>query len=474
MGIRTAILFGVLVGSFLLAAPARAQSEIDPAALRAHTGFLANDLLEGRGTATRGEALAALYLTTRLRELGLRPLAAGGSDYRIAVPLTAHRFDEARMRLVLRGASGERVLRPPDFYHAGGGPAAFRDFGGDLLFAGATPGALAALAGEPDLGGRVVILGPPWTGLGEVLAALEARGAAGVVEGVPNDFYDRLRVVRGPVRYALPAGVHDPEDQAGLPQIVVGPAGIAALGLADELGPGRTLGAARPLGLHVAVHLAATSEPRTGYDVAALLPGTDSARSGETVVLMAHYDHVGFGQAMEGDSIWNGFYDNAAGVAMLLEIARVLSGRPLPVPVLFLFPTGEEQGLLGSTWFVHREAYPLDAIRVVVNLDGGIPPPDEERWVVAADEGGGPANVAVRALERAGGRVERRPLISDSDHWAFHRAGVEALFLYPPDQVGEPAIHTAKDEWRPDFPFEGLARYAEAALRVVRAEAAGP
>lgn len=76
---------------------------------------------------------------------------------------------------------------------------------------------------------------------------------------------------------------------------------------------------------------------------------------------------------MAGDSIWNGFIDNAAGCAMLLEIARAMAHDPPPRSVAFLFVTAEEQGLLGSNWFVYDPPVPLDRIRAVLNLDAGAP-----------------------------------------------------------------------------------------------------
>lgn len=443
--------------------------EVSVDALRAHTTFLAHDLLEGRGTASRGEALAALYLTAQLRELGLEPLPGAAADFRIPVPLTAYDFDDSEAQLRIQSPDGDHTLRPPAFYHGGGGPSAFRDFGGDLLFAGATPGALAALEPYPDLTGYVVILGPPWHGIGTVEAELARRGAEGAIEVIPSEFYHRLREVRGPTRFALPAEVNAPDNQSRLPRVVVGPTGAEALGVDDKVRPGQTIDAALTVPPRVDVRLAVSSEHRTGYDVAALLPGTDPSQADNIVAFMAHYDHVGFGEPVHGDSIWNGFVDNATGTAILLELARVLAADPLPYPALFLFTTAEEQGLLGATWFVHRAPLPLKHIRAVINVDGGAPPADVKRWTVAAPDASPLAEIAERALRSGGWEVDIRPIISDSDHWAFHQAGVPALFLYPGTQAVPDHIHTPDDEWQADFPFEGLARYAGAALRIGRA-----
>lgn len=457
--------FAACLVIFLLPCVESAAQEIEAKALNAHTYYLSHDLLEGRGTASRGESLAALYLSSRMRELGLQPLA---KDYRLPVPLTAYSFDSTRASMRILTGQNEHTLRHPDFYHPGGAPSSFRDFSGELLWAGPTPGALSALRDHRDLSGTVVVLTAPWTGIGEVEAELLRRGAAGAIEIVPNDFYERLRVVRGPTRYALPREVDDPDNQSPLPVVVTGPAGADALGVIPWLDSGDTLRSARPMDARAEINLASSSEKTTAYNVAAMLPGTDPDRSDRAMIYLAHYDHVGFGQPAGADSIWNGFTDNASGTAALLEIARVLHEDPPPYSVLFLFTTAEEQGLLGATWFLHRPPLSLDRIDLAINIDGGIPPADISQWTLAAPPGQEWIAGAVGEMADDGWTLQRRPLTSDSDHWPFHRADIPAFFLYPGSQADSRFIHTAEDEWRKDFPFAGLVRYAEAARQLGR------
>lgn len=466
----------VTVAGVVSAQGRSSAQEVSTDSLRSYTRVLAHDSLRGRRPGTRGERLAAEILENRLRSLGLRPLP-GRSGMTLPVPLTVHTFGEGA-RIEVRSRDGEQTLRPPDFYHPGGGPASYRDFGGQVIAGGATPGALEALR-DADVEGRVVVLGPPWEGIGEVEEELRRRGASGAVEAVPNGaFYDRLRVVRGPDRYALPPEVDDPDNQGRLPRVVVGPEALEELGLAEVVRPGRTLEEALPTESSVRVRLDVSRRSTTAHNVAAVLPASPpkttgrSSTSDRAIVYLAHYDHVGIAQPVGRDSIWNGFVDNAAGVAVLLESARVLSADPLPRPVVFLFTTAEEQGLLGATWFVHRSAYPAHRIRGVINIDGGAPPPDVGGWQVAAPDGSELRSLAARTLRDAGWSVTERPIRSDSDHWAFHRRGIPALFLYPESLAGDLRVHTPKDEWRADFPFEGLVRYGEAALAVGRGLAA--
>lgn len=434
-------------------------------ALRAHTGFLADDLLEGRGTASRGEALAALYIISNLRAYGLKPIpGTATSDFRIPVPLTSYRFDTSETQLKIQSADSNFILSPPDFYHPGGAPSSFQNFGGTLLFAGATPKALSKLKEYSDLTGYVVVLGPPWNGIAEVESELLHRGAEGAIEVVPNAFYDRLRMVRGPTRYALPPEVDDPQNQSRLPTVIIGPSAAQAIGILKKVRSKKEIELAQNLQINADIDFGISAAKKTGYNVAALIPGSSTAKADSIVTFMAHYDHVGFGQPTKQDSIWNGFTDNASGTAMLLEIARVLAADPPAYSVLFLFTTAEEQGLLGATWFVHQPPFSLDKIKTVINLDGGIPPPDVRQWTVAASKEFTLAPETQKILQSNRWQIKTKPIISDSDHWPFHRAGIPALFLYPGSQISTKYIHTAQDEWQPDFPFQGLAHYTKVAL----------
>lgn len=453
---------------------------IDTLDVESHARFLAHDLLEGRHPASRGERLAALYIVARLHALGIRPLPSAG--YRMPVPLTAVTVgDDA----VLRRAddAGAHALHPPDFFHPGGGRSAFRGFSGRLLFAGPTPGARTGLAGHADLSGHVVVLTPPWSELSEVEVELRRRGAEGAIHLIPDSlFYERLRIVRGPTRYFLPDTIDDPANQSRLPRVTGGPALIRALALEDEARPGAEVDRARRLGARVEVDLPHVTERRTGFNVAGYVRGSEPSLREEWVVIVAHYDHVGFGAPTDGDSIWNGFIDNAVGSAMLLEIASEMASRPPARSVAFLWVTAEEQGLLGSNWFVHDSPLPLARIHAMLNLDGGAPPAPPARWGLVGADASAPGRMARRIIEEREGPVTGVEVGPQSDHWPFHRAGVPAMLLFPTQELEglteaqAEALHrrwhrphTPDDEWSPDFPFGGVERYANLALQVARA-----
>ena len=105
----------------------------------------------------------------------------------------------------------------------------------------------------------------------------------------------------------------------------------------------------------------------TDVNVIGIIPGADGSLAGETVVVGAHHDHVGVGQPVDGDSIYNGADDDASGVVAVLEIARALAAGSAPRrTVVLLFSTAEELGLLGTQWYLQHPAVPLE--RTVADL----------------------------------------------------------------------------------------------------------
>ncbi|HEU5320734.1 MAG TPA: M20/M25/M40 family metallo-hydrolase, partial [Methylomirabilota bacterium] len=124
-------------------------------------------------------------------------------------------------------------------------------------------------------------------------------------------------------------------------------------------------------GLHVAVQIASRLRRVNSENVVARLPGTDPALAREAVLFTAHWDHLGVGRKVDGDSIYNGAEDNASGVAGMLAAAEVLAqARPRPRrSIVFVATTAEERGLLGAEAYVSDPVLPLERSAAVLNLD---------------------------------------------------------------------------------------------------------
>lgn len=482
------------------AGPARLPAQapavaIDSMRLRAHTYFLSHDLLEGRGTGRRGSDVAALYLRTEAERIGLTG-ASGGGYYQV-VPLVEAEIEPSgtSLELVVAAATDHETIAypfryPRDFIPNVGSDRTLTAFAGELVYVGSARDILVHPGRLPDLARKVAamrgVFGP------EAAAAdtLRARGATGVVHllGDP-DLYGLYVRSRGPSRLYIAEEAH--AASSFIPDIA---AVIAGPALERRLIEGTDVAADpdRPralAGRRVSVTIGVRAHPVPARNVAAILSGSDSSQRDAYVAYTAHYDHLGISTPDErGDSIYNGFSDNAAGSAMLLAIAEALAtGRRPPRPVLFLWLTGEERGLLGSDYFAAHPLVTLSGMVGAINLDAGAPPAPVVSWHIAGGDRSTLGQIAIDVARRAGWAAESRPASPNSDYFPLLRIGVPAIFLVPAPGPYEGQTteisdalrrhwdhyHQASDQWAADFPFTGLVRYADFALRVGLALEAG-
>jgi Zn-dependent M28 family amino/carboxypeptidase len=182
-------------------------------------------------------------------------------------------------------------------------------------------------------------------------------------------------------------------------------------------------------------------------NVAGILPGADPQLSREYVVLTAHLDHLGIGEPVNGDRIYNGALDNAAGVATLLDVATALSERKGDRrprrSVLFLATTGEEKGLLGSRFFVARPTIDLSAIAAVLNCDMFLPI-HPLRVLTAFGMNESDLGAIVGRVARAANvtaqddPMPQRGTFVRSDQYSFVRKGIPALMIGIGAEPGSP------------------------------------
>ena len=217
-------------------------------------------------------------------------------------------------------------------------------------------------------------------------------------------------------------------------------------------------------------------------NVVALLPGSDPKLRNEYVIYTAHWDHLGRDPRLTGDQIYNGAADNAAGVAVLLELAKTFTALPAGQrpkrSIIFLAVTAEEKGLLGSRYYAQNPLYPLDHTVANINMDGanqfgptsdmatigfGASTIDDIGIAVAREQG----REMLPELHPERGSYYR------SDHFEFAKVGVPSY--YPKNgqkYIGLPAdfaekqandyianrYHKVTDEVQPDWTFEGAAQ----------------
>jgi hypothetical protein len=349
--------------------------------LRARLGILAHDSMRGRETGTPGARMAADYLVRELTRMGVRPAGDGGT-YLARVPLTR---ESSSVQATARTSRGEATLGSADLALLSGlsdVPASPKATGeGPIVFAGyqADPGVTTAQELRPEqMRGAVLVLryGAP-----QGVAAQSARFDLAQLWGPGSPLGAVLLVNEGPFMQQAwdylqgSAGASLRLDTGAQPTGPTGgpPVFIVSAAAAERL-VGGPLGRTPRTGLGTFRWRVQESENRVdAWNVVGVLPGSDPRRAGEYVAVGAHYDHVGVTEPVNGDSINNGADDDGSGTAAVLAIAARYAALPQAQrparSLLFVWHTGEEEGLLGSEWFTDHPTVPRDSIVAQLNID---------------------------------------------------------------------------------------------------------
>ena len=191
-----------------------------------------------------------------------------------------------------------------------------------------------------------------------------------------------------------------------------------------------------------------------------MIPGSDKTLKNEYVVHSAHLDHLGIGRVVKGDSIYNGAHDNASGVASLIEIARVYksSGAKPKRSVVIVMVTGEEMGLIGSSYFADNPTVPKGSIVADVNTDmPTLIAPLLSIVALGAEHSTLLANVQF-AAKYLGLDVEKDPEPTEnrfvrSDQYSFVMSGIPALHIKYGNKTNIPGFDLASfvKEWRAKY-----------------------
>lgn len=491
-------------GAPTLISPAerRAAAAITGDRIRGHIRFLASDLLEGRGPATRGDSLAQAYIAAQLESLGLEPGAPGGGWYQ--------RFDivgvesQSPPRVAFQRDGRTLELRSSDEFIAFSGVPApeARVDDAEVVFVGYGIVApefdwddykgvdlrgkvLLMMNNDPEddpslFGGRTRLYYGRWDYKYE---SAERAGAAGaiIIHTEPSAGY-KWQVVRSSwsgAQFSLPA-----DDRTSL-QVKAWATEEASRKLA-QLG-GQDLDALRaaaqkrdfrpvPLGVRLSLRLQNRVSRSQTANVIGRLPGRDPLLAPQAVIYTAHHDHLGRREG-QGDTIYNGALDNASGVAAMLTIADAFQAlQPGPRrAVYFAAVAAEEQGLLGSLYLAAHPPLAPGRIAANINIDG------IDVWGRTKDLtmiGLGKSNVDdwVKAILASQGRhvvpdqFPEKGFFYRSDQFSLAKIGVPAAYFDAGTEVvGKPAgwgkqaqqafedqhYHQPSDELRDDWDFGG-------------------
>ena len=490
---------------------------LDGTAIARHMRTLSSDDILGRAHGQVGGEIAADYVAERYTEYGLE--APGGSYFQ-TVPMVGTTTNPATVSLSFSGPNAfvtpryltEFVLNAGDPVANGAGDDA------ELVFAGygidASENAWNDFSGvdvagkyimilvndppappaEPDLfGGRAMTYYGRWTYKYEEEARQGALGALIVHETEPAGY--PWSVVRGGwsgEQFSLP-----PDPSGPTPAGVVGwisldlaRASLASAGLDfDEL---KARAAARAFyavetGITVSAKVESSVRMVETKNVVGLIRGSE--RPNEWITVTSHYDHFGVGEAIEGDSIYNGAYDNASGTALLLTLASTVAAMPLGPErsILFIATAAEEQGPRGAQWYAQSPLHPLRQTVAEINIDEAnvwgetddITVHGEERNALGAYVR---SRAAMLGLTIRPDAEPEKGFFFRSDHFPFAKAGVPSLYVEHGRQYrGRPEgwgsellteytanrYHAPSDEYSEDFVFDGAVQQGALVLSVL-------
>jgi len=450
-------------GNYAAAALPLEDQHLDRA-LGAHIAFLADDLLEGRGAGTPGYDIAARYVAAQFHQLGLRP---GGESnaWLQTVPLLESKLVPDTARFELRSGAETDVLDYNLDYLARPSPLETNvTVSAPLVFVGF--GVRAPELGYDDLAtvdlkGKIAVVlskAPPrfpatalahHAHMRQKAKALVERGAIGLITvPTPKDLEEtpwprmliqsRFPAMRWLQSDGSPADVF-PQLKASLS---VSPQGAGKLFARAPKSLQDTLTTAAksepqsfPLNLEATITTVSEQRRLTSPNVIGVLPGSDPALRQESLVFTAHLDHQGRGPASNGDSIYNGAFDNAIGISMMLEVARALAAdvKHPRRTVVFAAVTAEEKGLLGSEFLAQHLPPAVGRPVANLNLDMVLVTAPTRRYTILGIEHStlrAPVEAAAKRfqLELVPDPQPERVIFIRSDQYSFVRKGVPAIF----------------------------------------------
>ena len=483
---------------------------IDPERIRAHVKFLADDLLEGRGTGTRGGDIAARYIASQFELYGLKPAGDdGGYLQRVdfqgvqTLPTTSASFAPAQgapvdLKLGEDYVVGNQTQTESVDVDA---PVVFVGYGieapeygwNDFRGVDVRGKVVLVIVNEPPSSDPKFFAGDAMTYYGRWTYKFEEAARKGAIGALIIHRTDLASYGWNVVKSSWSneqvylANDHDPKLKAAAwIQLDVARRVFAASGLdLDRMieAAGTRKFTARALPARFKAHIESRVRAFVSYNVLGLLPGTDPGPAAQAVVYTAHYDHLGINPALPGDKIYNGAVDNGTGCGIVLELAHAFSrsaARP-PHPVLFAAVTAEEKGLLGSNYLGKHLPIPASQIALDLNFDA-VPPIGMPESVNVTGAERTTFFPVVRKTAAAFGfdiQPDAEPGAGHyyrSDHFSLARAGVPSFSIntgikfagHPPEwgkaqreEYTAKRYHQPSDEYTPDMDFASNAALAK-------------
>jgi Zn-dependent M28 family amino/carboxypeptidase len=521
---RKAITLLLVVFFALSAVPAQDRTaNFDGKKMLERVKRLSSDDFEGRGPGTQGGKLAAQFIADELKAGGVKP--ADNGSYFQNVKLVGVKADPNTALQVISQQGTAALKFGDDYVATTGAQAANVDVDAELVFAGygieaplynwndysGDPADYRgkvlmimvndppATAAEPNLfGGKALTYYGRWTYKYEEAAR---RGAAGVIlihtDESAGYGWNVVRTSNGSWRYEI---ARSPNDASPFLKVKGWATNDAAARILrngnldlDKLRENARQRGFKPVqtGLRVKINLASQLQTLDSPNVVGQLQGAEPKLKDEYVVYTAHWDHLGIGEPdARGDRIYNGAYDNASGVAALLGIADVVAKLPKDQrpkrSMLFVFPTAEEQGLLGAEYYSRHPLIPLSKTAANINIDGvnffgktsDFSALGAERSTIAeaVDAAARERNLTVRGDIRPD-----QGFFFRSDHFPFAKVGVPSVSLrhgetFVPALRGPAAeffheyeakyYHQASDEFKEWWNAAAMVQEAELALAI--------
>jgi len=506
----------IVVASTALAQTDGAPSRITAQEIDGHLRFLSSDLLEGRAPATRGGQLAEQYIASELMAFGVKP-GVGDTSYFQRVPIDVVKADPASIKVTASGKATANLRFTNDVVVWPGSATDASSAHGELVFVGYGASAPEykwddfkgtdvrgkillvlvndppAPASEPALfGGKAMTYYGRWTYKYE---EAERRGAAGMLivhtterAGYPwqvvvgsNSVEHRLlpRPSNAPAPIGVRGWITDSAATALLAQAGLNMADLRKRAESRDFRP-------VPTGITIDAMMRNSLQHMSSNNVVGVVRGIDPKVRDEYVAYSAHWDHLGIGPVVNGDSIYNGAADNASGVASVLAIAHAAAEGVKPRrSQLFVFVTAEESGLLGSAYFGEHPTVPASKIVAALNLDV-VPLIGRFRDLNVMGDNKSSLGPAIAQLVKSEGirlSPDAHPEQGHfyrSDHFSFAKVGIPAVSIGAGDDyVGHPAAwgvqqaedyvahryHQPSDEYRSDFDLSGATQIADIVYR---------